>query len=90
MDKKLSELKEEEISAFAYNTGKSLETFIKAVTDNLEEKNKDLEIQILTFEDTLEILKNGAAPQFFDSIQQMQAAYREHFGIKKFTGGAVS
>jgi hypothetical protein len=39
--------KDEIISAFAFKTGRLIEELIKEQTDNLQEKNKMLEVKIL-------------------------------------------
>ncbi len=39
--------KEEEISAFAFKTGKKIEKLIKEQTENLEDRNRTLEAKIL-------------------------------------------
>jgi len=74
-EKKLSELKEEEISAFAYKVGGSIESFIREVTNNLEERNKDLEVEILSFRQVIVDSK-------LDKQDYLLSAFDQHFHVK--------
>ena len=62
-------MKNDNISAFAYNTGKLIEELIDTETNNLREENNKLTALILTFRQS-----------FTDTYPELED-YDEHFGI---------
>lgn len=90
----LSELNKEVISSFAYRTGKEIETFIQGITNGLEDKNKNLEALILSFDSKLNNdMKDFATKLTVDELwvlERYRKMYKEHFNIIEQSHGSIS
>ena len=76
--------KQEEISAFAFNTAKALESFIDVNTNNLRLTNKMLEANILNFYQKLrEVVQLDSSWDF------VLKEYETRFNIQTVTEGKI-
>lgn len=80
-------MKNENISAFAFNTGRKIEEFIKEENDNLVEKNQLLEARVLQWrtkmkEKLMDVYKE-------DFLETAISEYDAFFGIETSRGGKI-